>query len=146
MKELLLSAKSLLEESKNNMSLLANASAFLNDTIPYINWVGFYLYENGSLELGPFQGKAACVSIDVGKGVCGTAFLEEKILNIKDVHTFEGHIACDGASNSELVIPLIKNGVKIGVLDIDSPLYNRFDEDLVSYVKAMAELILTYYK
>lgn len=146
MKELLLSANSLFEESKNNISLLSNASAFLNDTIPNINWVGFYLYENESLELGPFQGKTACVSIEVGKGVCGTAFLEEKILNIKDVHTFDGHIACDSASNSELVIPLIKNGVKIGVLDIDSPLYNRFDDDLVEYVKSISKLILSHYK
>ncbi|MFA5719515.1 MAG: GAF domain-containing protein [Acholeplasmataceae bacterium] len=146
MKELLLSANSLFEESKNNISLLSNASAFLNDTIPYINWVGFYLYENESLELGPFQGKTACVSIEVGKGVCGTAFLEEKILNIKDVHTFDGHIACDSASNSELVIPLIKEGIKIGVLDIDSPLYNRFDDDLVEYVKSISKLILSHYK
>ena len=146
MKELLLSANSLFEESKNNISLLSNASAFLNDTIPNINWVGFYLYENESLELGPFQGKTACVSIEVGKGVCGTAFLEEKILNIKDVHTFDGHIACDSASNSELVIPLIKEGIKIGVLDIDSPLYNRFDDDLVEYVKSISKLILSHYK
>ena len=146
MRELLLSAKSLFEESKNNISLLANASAFLNETIPHLNWVGFYLYDNGTLELGPFQGKTACVSIEVGRGVCGKAFLTGKILNVTDVDLFDGHILCDHVSKSELVVPLIKDDVKIGVLDIDSPLYNRFDEALVSFMKAYVELLLSFYK
>lgn len=146
MKELLLSAKALFEESKTNISLLSNASAYLNETVDHLNWVGFYLLEDNTLELGPFQGKPACVSIPIGKGVCGKAFLNAEVLNVNDVDQFDGHIACDSASKSELVVPLIKEGVKIGVLDIDSPLYNRFDDDLVSYIKEIVKLILSFYR
>ncbi|PKK86921.1 MAG: histidine kinase, partial [Tenericutes bacterium HGW-Tenericutes-8] len=127
---LLESGKSLLEGSKNNLSLLSNASAFLKAYIPDLNWAGFYLYEQEMLILGPFQGLPACVEIEVGKGVCGTSFKLNKVLNVKDVHQFDGHIACDSNSNSELVVPLFKNGTPIGVLDTDSPLFDRFDQDL----------------
>lgn len=107
---------------------LANTSALLDDALTDINWVGFYLMEDGRLILGPFQGKPACIEIEVGKGVCGTAVAEEAIMLVKDVHTFPGHIACDSASNSEIVIPLHADGKIVGVLDIDSPSLARFDE------------------
>jgi len=105
---------------------LANASALLYDALADLNWAGFYLMEDGKLVLGPFQGKIACVEIAVGKGVCGTAVEQNKTLRVEDVHQFPGHIACDCASNSEIVIPIRKGGAVIGVLDIDSPLFSRF--------------------
>lgn len=105
---------------------LANASALLWEYLQDINWAGFYLLEGDKLVLGPFQGKTACIEIPVGKGVCGTAVKENKTQLVPDVHQFPGHIACDCASNSEIVIPLKKEGKIIGVLDIDSPSYDRF--------------------
>lgn len=108
---------------------LSNISALLNQAIPDINWVGFYLMHDGKLVLGPFQGKVACVEIAVGKGVCGTAVEKDEVQLITDVHTFPGHIACDEASRSEIVLPLHKNGNVVGVLDIDSPLLGRFTEN-----------------
>ena len=108
---------------------LSNISALLNQAIPDINWVGFYLMQDGKLVLGPFQGKVACVEIAVGKGVCGTAVEKDEVQLVSDVHAFPGHIACDGASRSEIVLPLHKNGNVVGVLDIDSPLLSRFTED-----------------
>lgn len=108
---------------------LANASALLNQALKDINWVGFYLLEKDTLVLGPFQGKPACIEIPVGKGVCGTAVAEDAVMLVKDVHEFPGHIACDSASNSEIVIPLHNGAGHItGVLDIDSPDLARFDE------------------
>lgn len=107
---------------------LANAAALLWQTLPDINWAGFYLLEGDKLVLGPFQGKPACTQICVGNGVCGTAVAENATQLVADVHQFPGHIACDCASNSEIVIPLRKNGQPVGVLDIDSPSYNRFTE------------------
>lgn len=143
---LLESGKALLSETKNNVSLLSNASAFIKAYIPDLNWAGFYLYEQEMLILGPFQGLPACVEIEVGKGVCGTAFKLNQVLNIKDVHTFEGHIACDANSNSELVVPLFKNGVPIGVLDIDSPLFDRFDPALESFFIELSKVIIDLYE
>lgn len=105
---------------------LSNASAVLNQFLDDINWVGFYIMKGDTLVLGPFQGLPACVRIPVGRGVCGTAVSEKKTMLVADVHEFPGHIACDAASQSEIVIPLIKNGQVIGVLDIDSPSKNRF--------------------
>jgi len=105
---------------------LANASALLNDALTDINWVGFYLMEGGQLVLGPFQGKVACVEIAVGKGVCGTAVARDEIILVEDVHAFPGHIACDSASNSEIVVPLHAGGQVVAVLDIDSPTLGRF--------------------
>ncbi|MBQ7313561.1 MAG: GAF domain-containing protein, partial [Clostridia bacterium] len=108
---------------------LANASALLYHTLDNLNWAGFYLMENGQLVLGPFQGKTACIEIPVGRGVCGTAVARGETILVKNVHEFPGHIACDSASNSEIVVPIRKNGEIIGVLDIDSPLLGRFTED-----------------
>jgi GAF domain-containing protein len=124
-------AVALTEGETNLVANLSNLSAILDMALDDINWVGFYLFEESSkqLVLGPFQGKPACVRIEPGKGVCGTAFATQSIQRIADVHQFEGHIACDAASNSEIVLPLWVNGVCIGVLDIDSPNYNRFTED-----------------
>ena len=105
---------------------LANASALLWDSLDRINWAGFYKMENGALILGPFQGKPACIRIEVGKGVCGTAVAENATQRVPDVHAFPGHIACDSASNSEIVIPIRVKGDIWGVLDIDSPDFDRF--------------------
>ena len=107
---------------------LANASALLWEHLQDINWAGFYMMEDGALVLGPFQGKTACIRIPVGKGVCGTAVAESATQLVPDVHLFPGHIACDCASNSEIVVPIRKNGEIIGVMDIDSPIKNRFTE------------------
>jgi GAF domain-containing protein len=107
---------------------LANASALLWDSLPNINWAGFYKMEDGALILGPFQGKPACIRIEVGKGVCGTAVIQNTTQRVADVHAFPGHIACDSASNSEIVIPIRVKGDIWGVLDIDSPVFNRFSE------------------
>ena len=107
---------------------LANASALLNQALADINWVGFYLREGDKLVLGPFQGKTACIEIPFGRGVCGTAAAKDETQLVKDVHEFPGHIACDSASNSEIVIPLHKNGIVAAVLDIDSPTRCRFTE------------------
>ncbi len=108
---------------------LANAAALLFHTMEEINWAGFYLLENDILVLGPFQGKHACIEIPVGRGVCGTAVAEDKTQLVHDVHQFPGHIACDSASNSELVIPIHAEGQGVGVLDIDSPRTGRFTEE-----------------
>lgn len=107
---------------------LSNASALFWDALQDINWVGFYLMQEDRLVLGPFQGKPACVEIAVGKGVCGTAAAQDAVQLVPDVHAFPGHIACDGASRSEIVVPLHKDGKVAAVLDIDSPLPGRFDE------------------
>lgn len=119
----------LLEGETDAIANLSNASALLNQFLNEINWVGFYLMKDGELVLGPFQGLPACFRIPVGRGVCGTAARDKETLVIADVHTFPGHIACDAASSSEIVIPLVKNEVVIGVLDIDSPNKNRFSEE-----------------
>ncbi|WP_312469983.1 GAF domain-containing protein [Neobacillus sp.] len=119
----------LIHDEKNHIANLSNAAALLNQFLDRINWVGFYLIDtNGELVLGPFQGLPACVRIPVGKGVCGTAALKQETVRVLDVNQFPGHIACDAASQSEIVIPLVKDGQLLGVLDIDSPETNRFDE------------------
>ncbi|OZS77203.1 GAF domain-containing protein [Tetzosporium hominis] len=118
----------LLDGETNQIANLSNASALLNQFLDDTNWVGFYLMEDGELVLGPFQGLPACVRIAVGRGVCGTAVAKNETQRIEDVHAFPGHIACDAASNSEIVIPLVKDGEVIGVLDIDSPSKGRFTE------------------
>lgn len=118
----------LLEGEKNAIANLSNASSLLNQFLDRVNWVGFYLLEEGELVLGPFQGLPACVRIPLGKGVCGSSAQEQKTFRVEDVHQFPGHIACDAASQSEIVVPLLKDGKLLGVLDIDSPEKNRFDE------------------
>jgi len=107
----------------------ANTAALIFNGLPDLNWAGFYLLKAGELVLGPFQGKPACVRIAIGKGVCGTAVARRESVLVEDVEFFPGHIACDAASRSELVVPLIRDGVVIGVLDLDAPLPSRFDED-----------------
>ncbi len=116
----------LAEGEPDFVPVLSNASALLWDAMDRLNWAGFYLMDRGSLLLGPFQGKPACVRIPLGKGVCGTAAREERTLRVPDVHAFPGHIACDCASNSELVIPIRSGGRIVGVLDLDSPEFDRF--------------------
>ena len=110
------------------ISALSNAAALLWEALEEINWAGFYLLKGDTLYLGPFQGKTACTVIPVGRGVCGTAAATREIQLVKDVHQFPGHIACDSASNSEIVLPLIKDGALLGVMDIDAPVFNRFDQ------------------
>ena len=119
---------SLTKDVPHPISNLANAAALLWEALPDINWAGFYLLEGDFLVLGPFQGKTACIEIPVGRGVCGTAVAQKATQLVPDVHRFPGHIACDSASNSEIVIPLVKEERIVGVLDIDSPLHNRFSE------------------
>ena len=139
--------KSLAEIEKNYLPLLANASALLNETLHTINWVGFYLLTSENrLTLAPFQGKVACVHIEIGKGVCGTSVKLDKTLLVENVHEFDGHIACDSASESEIVIPIHdKLGNIKGVLDIDSPIQKRFNENdkigLEKFVKVLEENI-----
>lgn len=118
----------LIHDEQNRIANLSNTSALLNQFLERINWVGFYLLEDGELVLGPFQGLPACIRIPIGKGVCGTAAEKLETIRVADVNQFPGHIACDAASQSEIVIPLIKDNQLIGVLDIDSPEKNRFDE------------------
>lgn len=132
----------LLDVQDGLVTTLANASAFLNELLPDINWVGFYLLYDGVLRLGPFQGKPACTRIPVGSGVCGTAIAENRTQLVADVHAFPGHIACDGASNSELVVVLRDAaGAPTGVLDIDSPLYSRFTQEDAKNMERAAEII-----
>lgn len=129
----------LLLDERNLTANLANASALLNTALPDINWVGFYLMTGGELVLGPFQGKVACVRIAVGRGVCGAAVAQNATQLVRDVHAFPGHIACDDASNSEIVIPLRHGGKVVGVLDIDSPFIGRFDERDRAGLEAIAK-------
>ena len=119
---------SLVDDVPHRIANLANAAALLYCSLEDINWAGFYLLEGDTLVLGPFGGKPACIEIPMGRGVCGSAAAEKRTLLVPNVHEFEGHIACDSASNSEIVIPLFRDGEVIGVLDIDSPRYSRFDE------------------
>ncbi len=120
---------------------LANASAILWQYLPDINWAGFYKMTDGILVLGPFQGKPACVKIPVGQGVCGTAVAQDKIQLVRDVHDFPGHIACDSASNSEIVLPIHKDGKVWGVLDIDSPFAGRFTQEDQKGLERIVEII-----
>lgn len=135
--------ESLAEGENDFVPLLANAAALLYEAMDRINWAGFYLMDRDSLLLGPFQGKAACVRIPVGKGVCGTAAGQDQTLRVADVHKFPGHIACDAASASEIVLPLHSGGRVVGVLDIDSPEKERFgpedEEGLQSFVRVLED-------
>jgi GAF domain-containing protein len=133
--------KALLDGERNLIPNLANASALLGIALKDINWVGFYLMKNNELLLGPFQGKPACIHIPVGKGVCGTAVAEAKTILVPDVHQFSGHIACDSASRSEIVIPIMVNNSVMAVLDIDSPIYDRFDSLDKEYLEEFAHIL-----
>jgi GAF domain-containing protein len=140
--ELLQQLEGLLHGERDAIANAANLSALLFDTMPRLNWAGFYLMRSGELVLGPFQGKPACVRIPVGRGVCGTAVAKRESIRVEDVHAFPGHIACDAASRSELVVPLIRDGDVIGVIDLDSPEAGRFDADDQAGIEAIASLYL----
>lgn len=127
-RELVNELSALIAGERDLIANLANASALLYQSLPDLNWAGFYLFKQGELVVGPFQGKPACVRIALGKGVCGTAAERRETVVVRDVHEFPGHIACDAASNSEIVVPMVKHGELIGVLDLDSPTRARFDE------------------
>jgi GAF domain-containing protein len=119
----------LIAGERDPIANLANSAALIYHSLPDLNWAGFYLLKDGELVVGPFQGKPACVRIAMGKGVCGTAAAQRTTQVVRDVHAFPGHIACDSASNSEIVVPMIRNGELLGVLDLDSPKLARFDEE-----------------
>ena len=138
---LLKQLKALSEGETDEITLLANASALLNQCLDQVNWVGFYIWKEGELVLGPFQGLPACTRIAYGKGVCGTAVKERKTVRVADVTQFPGHIACDAASQSEIVIPMIIDGNIYGVLDIDSPITDRFDEIDQQYLEEFVTII-----
>ena len=134
-------ASGLLEAEPWYVAALSNISALVMDTLPDLNWAGFYLMRGGRLVVGPFQGKPACIHIDPGKGVCGTAVSRNETIAVPDVHLFPGHIACDGASESEIVIPVRENGRVLAVMDIDSPVKNRFSEEDRIGLEALARAI-----
>jgi len=133
--------KAYLEEAPDWCSALGNASALFNALLKDLNWAGFYLMKDQELLLGPFQGKPACVRIALGKGVCGTAALQKTTQLVPDVHAFEGHIACDSASNSELVVPVLYQNNTVAVIDLDSPLFSRFDEEDARGFEKIATLL-----
>ena len=132
----------LTEGERDATANLANAAALIYQALPDLNWAGFYLYKQGMLVLGPFQGMPACVRIPPGRGVCGTAALERRTQVVPDVHAFPGHIACDAASRSEIVVPLVDGERLLGVLDVDSPLPGRFDEADREGLEALARLLI----
>lgn len=136
--------QALIEDESDQIANLANASALLNQFLDQINWVGFYLTKEDELVLGPFQGLPACVRIKFGRGVCGTAAQNKQTERVPDVHLFPGHIACDSASQSEIVVPMIKDGQVIGVLDIDSPIKERFDEVDQKCLEEFVDVLVKY--
>jgi GAF domain-containing protein len=141
-----MSLEGLISEEPDWLANLSNAAALLWMLMDDINWAGFYVYKNGELVLGPFQGKPACTHIQIGKGVCGTAAEQRKTQLVKNVHEFPGHIACDSQSNSEIVIPLLIENKIVGVLDIDSPKLGRFDQTDKEYLEQFAEIVERYVK
>jgi GAF domain-containing protein len=138
------SVKAMVSEEEDWLANLCNITGLIWDAMEGINWIGFYLLKKDILVLGPFQGKPACTRIKLGEGVCGTAFLRRQPVLVNDVHKFSGHIMCDASSNSEMVIPLLKGDKAIGVLDVDSPLFSRFDDKDVEGFQKLAEIISEY--
>lgn len=134
--------QALIEGEQDTIANLANASALLHQFLDDINWVGFYIWKENELVLGPFQGLPACIRIPNGKGVCGTAMAENKVMLVANVHEFPGHIACDPKSQSEIVLPMVVEGEKFGVLDIDSPILNRFDEIDKQYLEEFVDILI----
>ena len=132
----------LLHGERDLVANAANTAALIWDALPGLNWAGFYLYKSGELVLGPFQGKPACVRIAIGKGVCGTAAARRATVVVEDVHAFPGHIACDSASNSEIVVPLLKGSELLGVLDLDSPEHARFGAIEARGLEALAKIFV----
>jgi L-methionine (R)-S-oxide reductase len=139
--ELSIIIKGLLDKNDNLLSNLSNFTAVLKQTFDKINWVGFYLFDGEKLYLGPFQGKVACTQIDIGSGVCGSAASSRRTVVVNDVNKFPGHIICDSDSKSEIVIPLIKNNILIGVLDIDSASFSAFDETDMKYLEYICNFL-----
>ena len=133
--------RGLLETDRHYIPVMSNVSALLMEMLEDFNWVGFYIMREGKLVVGPFQGKVACIHIEIGKGVCGTAAKEKAVMRVDNVHEFPGHIACDSASNSEIVLPICKDGQVVAVLDIDSPRYNRFTMEDETGLKKIADLL-----
>lgn len=140
--DLQLEARGLLEGEHDPVANAANLSALIWQRLPDLNWAGFYFWKNNELVLGPFQGKPACVRIMAGRGVCGTAVSRKRTQIVPDVHAFPGHIACDGDSRAELVVPLFRDAVPIGVIDLDSPLTGRFDAEDGAGIEALAQIWL----
>src|SRR5215813_552199 len=135
---------SLMEGETDFIANAANLSALLFHSLPDVNWAGFYLLKEGELVLGPFQGKPACIRIAIGKGVCGTAAQRRETILVQNVHEFPGHIACDSASNAEVVVPVIRDGELLGVLDVDSPLIGRFDDEDAAGLNRVAEVFISH--
>ncbi|APE05153.1 MAG: GAF domain-containing protein [Alteromonas sp.] len=140
--QLISQAKSLVSGEHDLIANMANLSALLFNGLENVNWAGFYLYKEGELVLGPFQGQPACIRIPMGRGVCGTSASTQTVQRIDDVHAFDGHIACDAASNSEIVVPLIVNENLIGVLDIDSPSHGRFSQEDENGLVEIAQILV----
>jgi len=138
---LLEQSKAMVDGERNQIANLANVAALLFHGLEEINWAGFYLLDDRELILGPFQGKPACIRIPIGRGVCGTAVAQRQTLRIEDVHDFPGHIACDSASNSEIVIPIIVQDRVVGVLDIDSPVFHRFQKEDQQYLEEIVRVL-----
>ena len=136
-------ASLLIESTDNLISDLSNIAALVFNSLEDVSWAGFYIYSNGKLLLGPFMGKPACTQIEVGKGVCGTAFAKKETVLVKNVHDFSGHIACDSASNSEIVVPIFVKNKVVGVLDLDSTSLDRFDEEDKIGLEGIAEVVST---
>ncbi|MDQ3666237.1 MAG: GAF domain-containing protein [Acidobacteriota bacterium] len=134
--------RSLVADERDFIANAANLSSLLYHSMSDLNWAGFYLHKNGELVLGPFQGQPACVRIAIGKGVCGTAAQQRQTITVDNVHDFPGHIACDSASNSEIVVPIIKDDHLIGVLDLDSPSVGRFDEEDARGLNELVEVFV----
>ena len=134
----------ILFEENDLTALLSNLSAFIKENIDNINWAGFYIYKDKELVLGPFQGKIACTRIQPGKGVCGTAFIYAKTIIVEDVHKFEGHIACDSYSLSEIVVPIIINNNVWGVIDVDSPILSRFTDKEKKMLTTISNRLASY--
>lgn len=134
-------AAAMIETESHYVAALSNLSALIYESMDRLNWAGFYMMDKGSLLVGPFQGRPACIRIEIGKGVCGTAVKEKKIQRVADVHAFPGHIACEAASRSEIVLPIRSGGRIVGVLDIDSPEPERFSEEDEKGLALLADLI-----
>jgi len=135
--------KALIADERDTLANMANIASFVYHSVSDLNWVGFYLLKESDLVLGPFNGLPACTRIKMGKGVCGTSAQTRTVLNVPDVHLFEGHIACDSASNSELVVPVLINNQIYGVFDVDSPLHNRFDPELETFLIDVVKCFVT---
>ena len=136
--------RELIKGERDFIANAANFAALLYHSLPDVNWAGFYLLKDNELVLGPFQGKPACIRIPIGKGVCGTAAERRQTILVHNVHEFPGHIACDSASNAEVVVPLLSNGQLLGVFDVDSPLIGRFDEEDAEGLNRLVEIFLEH--